>query len=122
MIEVVLSLGSNCGDKLTNIYTALNWLSGLLENIVSSTIYETPCARMSDCTYMNAVVRGLYRHDTRQLDILLKQYEIEAGRTAERREKGEVPVDLDIVIADGEIIKEWDFRQKFFKTGYDQLK
>lgn len=121
MISVVISIGSNCGDRKANLEKTIEWLKTILIETQCSQIYETPCALKSGLPYMNAVMKGIYQGQGYELQPLLKEKERELGRTAQCREKGDVPIDIDIVIADGEVWKPWDYRQKFFTIGYSQL-
>lgn len=122
MISVVVSVGSNCGNRRDQVSKAIEWLKSVLMQTRCSDIYETPCALKAGKPYMNAVVSGFYEGDGIQFDDLLKDKEKEMGRNAECRQRGDVPVDMDIVICDGSIYKEWDYRQRFFQIGYDQIK
>lgn len=121
MVEVVISIGSNCGDRRKMVEKAVEWLKSILMQTSCSGIYETPCARHTDVTYLNAVVKGYYSGTGFELDDILKGKEHEMGRTAECREAGKVPIDMDIVICDGEVLKDWDYRQKFFRIGFEQI-
>ena len=121
MVKVVISVGSNCGDRKDFVDRGLKWLKTLLIQPVCSDIYETPCARNADTPYMNAVIAGLFEGIGYDLDDRLKIKEHEMGRNAECMEKGDVPVDMDIVICDNQIYKPWDFRQKFFRIGYEEI-
>ena len=121
MISVVIGIGSNCGDRNQSVSRSIAWLETLLMQTKCSRIYETPCALKIGKPYMNAVVKGYFNGDAFQLNDLLKEKEHERGRNAECREKGDVPVDMDIVICDNQIYKPWDFRQKFFRIGYEEI-
>lgn len=121
MIEVIVSIGSNCGDKEKSVRMALKWLTGILENSSESEIYITPAAGNSTGEYANCVVKGEYCGDYEELNGLLKVYEENFGRDANCRKNGMVPIDIDIVMASGEIVKPWDYRQEFFQTGYRSL-
>lgn len=121
MVSVVISIGSNCGDRKKSVSEALNWLKSILMQTECSEIYETPCARSLGTPYMNAVIKGFYSGDGIDLEDLLKDKELQMGRTSQCREKGEVPIDMDIVLMNNEIIKTWDYRQRFFQYGFKQL-
>lgn len=121
MISVIISIGSNCGDRHALVEKAIEWLNTILMQTKASSIYETPCALKSGTPYMNAVVKGYFSGNGFSLDDLLKEKEHKMGRTAECREKGQVPIDLDIVVCDGEILKSWDYRQRFFQIGLQQI-
>lgn len=122
MLSVVISVGSNCGDRKANVEEALRWLKSLLMQTKCSPVYETPCALESGTPYMNAVISGFYEGVGYELNDRLKMKEHEMGRNADCRSRGEVPVDMDIVMENGEVVKEWDFRQKFFQIGYSSLR
>ena len=122
MISLVISLGSNCGDRKSQIRDALEWLKNILIQTKCSEIYETPCAKNTGNPYLNAVIAGYYQGTGYEMEDMLKEKERQMGRHAQCRESGDVPIDMDIVIMDGEIIKNWDYRQKFFKIGYSQIK
>lgn len=121
MSRVVLSLGSNHGERSDQLVKAIKWLGEILNNINVSNIYETPCAMHQGRPYLNCVISGESTLPIQRLDLLLKEYEIKNGRTKECREAGEVPIDIDIVLADNKILKDWDFRQNFFKIGYNEI-
>lgn len=121
MISVVIGIGSNYGNRKVSILNAIEWLEKVLLQTKCSSVYETPCALKVGKPYMNVVIMGYYQGDGFQLDDLLKDKEREMGRTAELRKKGDVPIDMDIVIMDGEVVKDWDYRQKFFQIGYNEI-
>ena len=122
MLSVVISVGSNCGDRIAMVEAAIKWLKTILMQTKCSDIYETPCALKSGNAYQNAVISGFYEGVGYELDDMLKIKEHEMGRTAECREKGEVPIDMDIVMENYEVVKDWDYRQKIFQIGYQQIK
>ena len=122
MTVVAISLGSNCGNRELSISLAADWLCGILQDYRKSHTYETPCALNSQNRhYLNCVIIGKTELSISSLDRKLKEYEETHGRDSACRESGEVPVDIDIVIFDGEIIKKWDYRQRFFQIGYKEL-
>ena len=121
MISLVIGIGSNCGDRKALVESAVEWLQKILMQTKCSEIYETPCALKVGKPYMNAVISGFFDGDAFQLNDLLKEKEHEMGRTAECRDKGDVPIDMDIVICNNEVFKDWDYRQKFFRIGYEQI-
>ena len=121
MVSVVISIGSNCGDRKTLVEESITWLKKTLMQTMVSDIYETPCALKVGKPYLNAVIKGFFQGDSFQLQDLLKEKEHQLGRTSECRQKGDVPIDMDIVVCDREILKPWDYRQRFFRIGYYQV-
>ncbi len=90
------------------------------EHIVSS-IYEKPAVKNAGNPYTNAVMVIDAAIEYGTLNSLLKEYEQKEGRDEGCRRAGRVPVDIDIVVWDGEVIREWDFRQEFFRIGLEMV-
>lgn len=120
-VETVLSIGSNCGDRCHQVESGIEWLKSVLSCLRSSSIYSTMDCNGGKRDYFNAVVSGYTAITMESLDKMCKQYELSHGRTSDARKKGDVPIDIDIVIYDTEIIREKDFSQIFFKIGYDEI-
>lgn len=120
-VNVVISLGSNCGPREENVQAATKYLGTLLTDMRASSIYETPEIHGLPRLYMNAVVVGNFSGDPDSLHEMCKIYEKENGRDEAARERGDVPIDLDIVMWNDEIIRPRDFSMEFFKIGYRQL-
>lgn len=121
MLSVVISIGSNCGDRKKNVEKSIEWLKTFLMQTKCSEIYETPCALKTGKNYINAVISGFYEGVGYDLEDQLKLKEHEMGRTPECRKRGDVPVDMDIVIENNVVIKDWDYRQQFFQIGFEQI-
>lgn len=119
--EVIFCIGSNCGDRVGNVAKALSWLSGLLTSFRHSSIYATPDCHGGQREYMNAVGIGEAKHTALELDGLCKEYEISCGRDADARASGDVPVDVDLVVYDREVLRRKDYASEFFKEGYREL-
>ncbi|MBD5172621.1 MAG: 2-amino-4-hydroxy-6-hydroxymethyldihydropteridine diphosphokinase [Bacteroidales bacterium] len=121
-ISVVVSLGSNFGLREESVSNAIDFLRSLKEDDFEvSHIYETPDIHGLSHPYMNAVAFFSTSIALKDLSIIFKDYEILHGRTPEMRLKGLVPIDIDIVIVDGNIIRPKDFRCDFFRIGYESL-
>lgn len=71
--------------------------------------------------YMNAVAIGRWTQTVEKLDSLCKDYEVRNGRDLKARARNEVPVDIDIVISSGKILRPKDYRCDFFRIGFRQL-
>lgn len=121
MTMVILSVGSNCGDRHLQVSSGIKWLASILTDARASAIYTTGDCHGGIRDYMNAVVCGMTELGIEKLDRQCKEYELTQGRTAEVRARGDVPVDIDIVVYDEEILRPKDYRQEFFRIGLAQL-
>ncbi len=125
--ELVLCLGSNCGNREATIMDALEKLKILFPGMRCSDIYETPAVAAGNnvpslmLPYLNAVAIAVTMDDREKINANFKKMERDAGRNELSYSRGEVPLDIDIVCYGGTIIKTRDFSQTFFKIGYDSL-
>lgn len=120
-VEVILSVGSNSGDRQSQVSAGAEWLKTLLSDTHISSIYSTGDCHGGPREYFNAVVRGMTSIDISILDNLCKEYEVSHGRTPEARRKGDVPIDIDIVVFNNQTIRSNDFCRDFFQIGYKQI-
>ena len=56
-----------------------------------------------------------------ELQIVLRHSEAALGRTPGSKAAGQIPIDIDIVIADGHILRPADYRTPHFQLCYAQL-
>ena len=120
-MKAILSLGSNCGDRSGMISDALEKLGGICRILRQTVIYESPDCLGNGSKYMNAIAEIETILDLPTLNLRLKDLEKEAGRTKETRALGLVPLDMDIVVADGIIVRNNDFNSAYFRKGYSLL-
>lgn len=99
MEKVILGLGSNVGDKMTYLKNAVKALSLLLDNIVTSSVYQTGAQEYTlQDDFLNMVVAGEYAGEPYTLLDKLQKIERENGRmrSSEVR-KGPRTLDIDIL-------------------------
>lgn len=113
MNSVVISLGSNTCDSRQLISRAIHEL--LPELIALTEPY-------SDSTgYLNVVARLLTPITYDALRARFKIMERQAGRKPGSKGEGGVPLDIDIVIFEGEVMRSKDVNQAYFKHGAQLL-
>ena len=117
----IISLGSNSGPSELQIRDAVSWLSDNFELVGVSEIYRTEPVGHAKGIYYNAVAAIRAILSAGELDNRLKIYEVSKGRDDGARERGDVPIDLDIVLADDKVLREWEYNQEFFRRGFRQL-
>lgn len=119
MKRVVVCLGSNRDANF--VERAIEKLNEMLIITACSSIYSTPAVGSIGQPYSNAVVFGETDYSLEDLITIFKAYEIEQGRTDLCRKYDEVIIDIDVVIYDDMVVREWDFRQNFFQIGFSEL-
>lgn len=121
-MRYVIGLGSNCGFREQHLLHALNRLAEISDSIYTSTHYESPALGGGKAHYLNAVAEIETDMTPEILNRELKALETEEGRDDLARSEGRVPLDADIVIANGEIIRPKDYSQFFFRRGFEELR
>lgn len=83
-----------------------------------SPIYSTLSVTDGTTRYHNMVGRLSCDMTMDELGALMKQWEREAGRVPHSKV---VPLDIDVVVFDGQVVRPRDFAQEYFKIGYKAL-
>ena len=103
-----IALGSNVGDRLSHLHAALGALAGLGKLRVVSAAYQTTPV---DCTadapaFLNAVAELRSALEPRALMAALRDIERGLGRPDRRPLNSPRPIDLDILYAGREVVRE----------------
>ena len=117
--SVVLGIGSNVSSA--HVENALEWLGRRLDAMERSSLYVTPPVGGGSRPYVNAVASGCVHMPEGEFNMLLKDFEAGCGRDGYARSAGIVPVDIDIVVWNGDVVRPWDFAQSFFRIGFSEL-
>lgn len=120
-VKAVIAVGSNYGERRYNILRAITFLENCCRVIRKSDIYETPDCLGTGMPYLNSVIEILTDRNEEELNSSFKLLECKSGRDSIRRKRGEVPLDIDIVVWDGAIRRPSDYKAAYFRIGYHQL-
>lgn len=104
--KVLLSLGSNLGDRKQNLLNVIKYLNNykILEISKVSSIFETaPLGVFNQPEYLNMCVSGYTQISALALISILKNLEIELGRV-ERGKWKEREIDIDLLLYEDIII------------------
>lgn len=113
--EAILCIGSNVDNAAILIAAALSRLS-LLGEIDTSDVYP------SGSGYLNCVASLRTSLPVQSLVDEAKIIEKELGRTPIDKASGIVPIDIDVVVYDGVILRPADASSIYFTTGLQTLK
>ena len=111
MNKLVISIGSNSKDREWQVENCIKWLKSKLSGVSHSEIYNSAASNGKDPDYLNVVMKAKCRENFDEINKKLKDYESVCGRTPLSKQTGEIPMDLDIIIWNGEIVRERDFNQ-----------
>ena len=119
----IISIGSNVPDKEWRIASVCKELESYFCAWEASTLYTTPavgrCTGLPD--YCNAVARIATTDDYDRLKAFFKQKEAEQGRRHDSTLPALVPLDIDIVVWEGTVLRPRDMEQEYMRIGLRQL-
>lgn len=106
MTRYGVALGSNLGDRLGTLRSAVADISSFATNLKSSSLYETaPVGGPEQGPYLNAAL--VFDSDLEPIELLHRLQSIEASHGRERSERwGPRTLDLDIVVSDGGVVDD----------------
>jgi 2-amino-4-hydroxy-6-hydroxymethyldihydropteridine diphosphokinase len=97
---VYLSLGSNLGDRVVNLRSAIRLLASKMQVLAESSIYETePWGYSEQPTFLNMALKASTQLEPHELLSFLKEIEKSMGRKETFR-FGPRLIDLDILFYD----------------------
>jgi 2-amino-4-hydroxy-6-hydroxymethyldihydropteridine diphosphokinase len=113
MVKVILSLAANHFQK-SNLAKARQCLGEVFSDVHYTTEQWTePLSSTRHDLYLNQLAEGLTTVSLEELNRRLKQIETDFGRTPEKRQRGIVPIDLDILEYDGQRYHERDWQRPY---------
>ncbi len=117
---VVVGVGSNAPDRAEMMKHTLEMLQNTLMSAQATEVYETLSESPNEASpFLNAVVAGFTDKSHDEFVELCKAWERERGRADAA--PGIIPIDLDVVIYNGKIVRPRDFERSYFNIGYRQL-
>lgn len=115
---VVICIGSNVAHKESIVADTALRLAGLLSDFRASEIYCSPDDSGLGAPYANLVCSGCYEGSLDELKDLSAALELSAGRTAESKPSGVMPLDVDIVCYNGRLVDSKHISKEYFRIGY----
>jgi GTP cyclohydrolase-4 len=106
MHELYLGIGSNLGDRQANLLAALQRLRSRAEIFAVSGFYESEAAGgATGPAYLNVAVGLRYALDRAAFERFARDVESAVGRARETRHLEPRPIDIDLLVFDGEIVE-----------------
>lgn len=97
MHTIYISLGSNLGDRVHNLHSAINHLAPKVKTLAQSSIYETePWGYSDQPPFLNQAIKAQTQLEPFDLLLFLKEIELSMGRQETFR-FGPRLIDLDIL-------------------------
>ena len=123
MNRAVIGLGSNVKNALALLDACCREIASVAVSVRFSPCYETPAVgAVPSPDYCNCVGIVETEWDYDQLYRCFKDMEKAAGRTPEQKLRGEVPLDIDIVVWNDEVKRPRDMEQDYMQIGLARLK
>ncbi len=107
-MQIYLALGSNLGNRLDTIESALKLINERIDNLELSSVYETePWGVTKQPEFLNLCISGTTNMDPDELLRFVKDIEIKLGRK-HRHKWGPREIDIDILFCGDKIIQKAD--------------
>ena len=105
MANVYLSIGTNIGDKLSNLQSAIDSLKSIMIISKISSVYETePWGILDQAYFLNICVLGEFDKPVTSLLKAIKKIELDLGRKIERK-WGPRLIDIDVLFYNNMVLK-----------------
>lgn len=117
----VICLGSNVADRFAIVRKALDILGEWFRITTQSEYYEFDDDSGIGAPYVNVVVGGMPLVDLATLQANIKALETDHGRKDDSKQRGVVPLDIDVVLWHGEVVDEFQFDRPYFQHGFKSL-
>lgn len=121
MNRLILSIGTNSADREWQMSQAIKRMKQLFKKIVVSDIYEVPAHNGVDAPYLNAVMVATTSMSLEETNGLLKQWEALCGRTPVSKLQGVIPIDIDVVVWNDEVMRPVDYSRSYVSLGISRL-
>lgn len=121
MTKVILSLAANRFQK-SNLAKARECLSKVISNVsYTSEQWTEPMSSSRRELYLNQLAEGDTEQTLDELNQRLKGIEISFGRTAQKRQLGIVPIDIDILQYGDLRLHERDWQRPYVTSLISEL-
>lgn len=100
-----ISIGSNI-DKNIHIPSSISALKNQFDNIVLSSLYETEAVGFEGDDFHNLIVQFDSALTAKQVAKLLRQVELDHGRTRDSRKYAARTLDLDLILYGRQVISD----------------
>lgn len=113
--SLIICAGSNT-LPLSRFHEAITGISELLTNPKISEIVTSPdVTGKSSAPYLNAVISGSTQLSFPEIGAKMTSMETAYGRRPDSKDTGMMPLDIDIVVWDEEIIRPEDYARGYFR-------
>lgn len=119
--RIILCLGSN-QDKETNIQRAADRLRGYFPDlIVDKPVLTKPIDCCNPALFLNEVAIASTSLSKEEVRSILKQIESFMGRTSQSKIEGIIPIDIDLIVWNNEVLKPDDWNRDYVKEAFERL-
>ncbi|WP_308550373.1 2-amino-4-hydroxy-6-hydroxymethyldihydropteridine diphosphokinase [uncultured Parabacteroides sp.] len=111
--NVILCLGSNT-DCEANLKSAVGLLRGYFGTIrFSEAAYTEPVGLPGSGLFLNQVAVAGTEASQEEVERALKDMEKRLGRMPDSKQKGQIPIDIDLLLWNGTILKPADWEKEY---------
>lgn len=114
--RVIISLGSNRNSE-ANIALADDLLCDYFISVYfSDIVYTDPIGEIQNGLFLNQVAIAYTPECPEEINKAFKQMESRLGRTPESKGRGDIPIDIDLLRWNDQILKPDDLQREYVKS------
>lgn len=111
----LVCLGSNVEARF-HLKNAQQALESLFDDVLCGDVVLTKAeGNIKQSDYLNQAIKFMTVLSVSEVKTVLKKLEKENGRTPEDKQKGCVPLDIDLIIYDGNVLRPNDLTKHYVK-------
>lgn len=122
MTEAIISIGSNHYAKQNFVFAKELITQHFTVLSESSTIVTQPIGKQYRNNFLNQAIKIQSTYSKNESVSIFKQIEKKLGRTSESKQLGIIPIDIDLIVWNNEIIHQDYQRFDFVKQTIDEIK
>ena len=119
--KVIIGLGSNWKSEV-HIQQANRLLMDYFDEIhFSEAVYTEPIGVSQSDLFLNQVAIAYTSHSIAEIETVLKEMEKMLGRTSTSKQQGIIPIDLDLLQWNNQILKSDDLERDYIRNGIESI-
>ncbi len=121
-MTTLICFAANTPNRLEQIERAIEAVKQYAQIVHVSPPYDTPAeGSIPQPNYLNCVATITTTLSQSMLQEQFKKIERQLGRTPLSKQEGAIPIDLDIVVWRGVVVRPRDWQSTYLQLGVDQL-
>lgn len=111
-----ICMGSNCSPRRRNLDDALQRIASECRIVSVSDVHESADISGAGAHYLNCVAVVETTLSRTEFESMLERFERLGGRRPDSKQRGSMPIDIDLVLWDDTVVSQHDYEAPYFKA------